>query len=80
MGSRWKDYVTARNECVNIMRIEKQNYEKDKMVKCKSDPRLFYRHINPYASGDGNSRSGGGLRVAGVPVLCCPAKICTPVT
>ena len=44
--SRWRDYVAARNECVNIMRVEKQNYEKDIMVRCKSDPRLFYRHIN----------------------------------
>ena len=28
------------------MRAEKQNYEKNVMVRCKSDPRLFYRHIN----------------------------------
>ncbi len=44
--TRWKEYVNARNDCVKIMRIEKKNYEKDIMEKCKSSPRLFYRHIN----------------------------------
>ena len=31
---------------MSIMRNEKRNYEKDIMAKCKSDPRLFYKHIN----------------------------------
>ena len=44
--SRWKDYIIARNESVRIMREEKQNFEKDIMDKCKSDPRLFYKHVN----------------------------------
>ena len=45
-NSRWRDYIAARNECVNVMRTEKRNYEKDIIVKCKSEPRLLYRHIN----------------------------------
>ena len=42
----WNKYVKARNECVRIMRMEKLNYEKDIINKCKTDPKLFYRHIN----------------------------------
>ena len=44
--SNWKDYVEVRNECVKILREEKYKYEKDIMDKCKSEPKLFYRHIN----------------------------------
>ena len=59
---RWKNYVDARNECVRIMRNEKLNYEKDIMDKCKSNPKLFYRHIN----GKMKKREGiTGLRVDG---------------
>ena len=42
----WRDYIEARNECVRVMREEKHDYEKDIMEKCKSDPKLFYRHVN----------------------------------
>ena len=60
--TRWKNYVDARNECVRIMRTEKLNYEKDIMDKCKSNPKLFYRHIN----GKMKKREGiTGLRVDG---------------
>ena len=45
-NNNWREYVVARNECVDVMRIEKRSYEKDIMVKCKSTPRLLYRHIN----------------------------------
>ena len=44
--NNWKEYVKARNECVRIMREEKHNYERNIMDKCKSDPKLFYRHVN----------------------------------
>ena len=60
--ARWKNYVDARNECVKIMRNEKLNYEKDIMDKCKSNPKLFFRHIN----GRMKKREGiTGLRVDG---------------
>ena len=42
----WKDYITSRNECVKVMREVKHGYEKDIMQKCKSEPKLFYRHVN----------------------------------
>ena len=45
-GSNWGEYVETRNECVEIMRQEKHNYEKSIVDKCKSDPKLFYRHVN----------------------------------
>ena len=44
--SRWKDYVKARNESVEVMREERRKYEKDIIDKCKSEPRLFYKHVN----------------------------------
>ena len=43
---RWMEFIEARNESVRINREEKYNYEKRIMDKCKSDPKLFYRHVN----------------------------------
>ena len=43
---RWTEFIEARNESVGINREEKYNYEKGIMDKCKSDPKLFYRHVN----------------------------------
>ena len=61
--NNWKNYVDARNESVRVMRAEKLNYEKDIMDKCKSDPRLFYSHIN----GKLKKREGiTGLKVEGI--------------
>ena len=42
----WRQYVEARNESVRINREERYKYEKGIMEKCKSDPKLFYGHIN----------------------------------
>ena len=42
----WREYVVARNESVRINREERYKYEKGVMEKCKSDPKLFYRHVN----------------------------------
>ena len=42
----WRHYVEARNKSVRINREERYNYEKRIMDKCKSDPKMFYRHVN----------------------------------
>ena len=41
----WKKYEEDRNECVRILRNEKRNYERDIIDKCRSDAKLFHRHI-----------------------------------
>lgn len=48
---------------MEVMRLEKMNYEKDIVEKCNSDVRLFYRHVN----GRMKKRDGiTGLKVDGV--------------
>ena len=44
--NHWINYKDKRNEYVNIRKIERINYEKDIVEKCKDQPKLFYGYVN----------------------------------
>ncbi len=40
--SRWKEYTDARNKCVEIIRMERRNYQRDIINKCINERKLFF--------------------------------------
>merc|ERR1712035_231967 len=44
--NHWINYKDKRNEYVNIYKIERINYKKDIVEKCKDQPKLFYVYVN----------------------------------
>ena len=44
--NNWVNYINMRNKYVTIRRVERRNYEKDIVDKCKDQPKLFYRYVN----------------------------------
>merc|ERR1711980_73850 len=44
--NHWTNYKDKRNEYVIIRKVERKNYEKDIVEKCKDQPKLFYGYVN----------------------------------